>query len=112
MRFRLRLAKYEYVAYHVPGKSLDLYTADALSRALLTQTQGRDEEELQEEVEVYIDSITLPSTRLHHRDCRQSPARCAREAHQKKKPPLPMPLPEYLWQVMATDLFKLAGKQY
>ena len=59
LRFRLRLAKYEYVAQHVPGKFL--YAADALSRAPTTHKQEREEEELQEEVEAYVDSITLPS---------------------------------------------------
>jgi len=53
---RLRLAKFKYVAQHVPGKVL--YAADALSRAPL---QEGGEEEPQEEVEAYIEHITVPS---------------------------------------------------
>ena len=56
LRFRLRLAKYDYIAQHVPGKLL--YVADALSRA---PTQGESEEELQEEVEAYVDHVTMSS---------------------------------------------------
>ena len=52
----MRLAKYDYIAKHVPGKLL--YAADALSRA---PTQGESEEELQEEVEAYVDHVTMSS---------------------------------------------------
>ena len=54
LRFRLRLARYDYRIQHVPGKLL--YTADALSRA----PQARVEEtlELQEEVEAFIESVS------------------------------------------------------
>lgn len=38
-RFHLRLAKYDYIAQHVPGKLL--YVADVLSRASI---QGESEE--------------------------------------------------------------------
>ena len=55
-RVLLRLAKYEYVANHIPGKLL--YVADALSRA---PTKEGGDEELQEEVEAYINHITVPS---------------------------------------------------
>lgn len=50
LRFQLRLAKYDYTAIHVPGKLL--YAADVLSP---------EEEELREEVEAYINQITVPS---------------------------------------------------
>ncbi len=56
LRFRLRLAKYNYTAYHTPGKLL--YAADALSRVPLSE---RGEEELQEEVEAYISHVTMSS---------------------------------------------------
>ncbi len=56
LRFRLRLAKYNYTAYHTPVKLL--YAADALSRAPLSE---RGEEELQEEVEAYISHVTMSS---------------------------------------------------
>jgi hypothetical protein len=59
LTFCLQLAKYEYVADHVPGKFL--YAADALSRAPTHHMQHSREEELQEEVEAYVNSITLPS---------------------------------------------------
>ena len=36
----------------------------------------------------------------------------AREARQKREPLLPKPLPEYHWQMVATDIFELGGKQY
>ena len=36
LRFRLRLMRFQYTIHHVPGKTL--YTADALSRALLKGT--------------------------------------------------------------------------
>ncbi len=35
LRFRLRLARYDYIVEHVPGKNL--YTADILSRAPVGQ---------------------------------------------------------------------------
>ena len=56
LRFRLRLAKYEYVAHHAPGKLL--YTADAHSQA---STQEGSGEELREEVEAFVDFIAMPS---------------------------------------------------
>ena len=56
LRFRLRLAKYDYNAYNVSGKLL--YAADALSRS---QTGEGSDEELQKEVEAYVNHITLPS---------------------------------------------------
>ena len=56
LQFHLRLAKYNYIAQHVPGKQL--YAADALSHA---PTQGESGEELQEEVEAYVDHVTMSS---------------------------------------------------
>ena len=60
VRFRLRLAKFDYTVYHVPGKQL--FTADALSRAPVPETI---EDPLQEEVEDFVEAITqrcLPAT--------------------------------------------------
>ena len=61
LRFRLRLARYDYRIQHVPGKLP--YTADALSRA--PQTEVAESLELQEEVESFIESISdnLPVSR-------------------------------------------------
>ena len=62
LRFRLRMARFDYSISHVPGSLL--HTADALSRAPLTHTG-----EAEEEVEAYIRGIvaSLPATtyRLH-----------------------------------------------
>ena len=60
LRFRLRLARYNYTVQHVPGK--DLYTADTLSRAPLP---GNSDNSLQEEVEAFVNGIvehSLPAT--------------------------------------------------
>jgi len=56
LRFRLRLAKFQFAAYHIPGKYM--YTADALSRSPCSD-QG--DSELEEEVQVFVDEVTLPS---------------------------------------------------
>ena len=60
LRFRLRLARYDYSIQHVPSKLL--YTADALSRAPLTEVESL---ELQEEVEAFIESVSdnLPASK-------------------------------------------------
>ena len=61
VRFRLRLARFDYVVKHVPGKLL--YTADTLSRAPIPET---DETELEEEVKVFVDGVTeysLPASK-------------------------------------------------
>jgi len=61
LRFRLRMARFDYTVHHVPGKFM--YTADTLSRAPVSQV---DEEclELQTEVEAFLDSVvqSLPAT--------------------------------------------------
>ena len=41
----------------------------------------------------------------------QCPA-CAKEATPRKQPLMPSPLPDYPWQVIGTDLFKLNGETY
>ena len=56
LRFWLRLAKYDYVAHHIPGKLL--YAADALSHA---PSREEGDQELQEEVEAMSTmSLCLP----------------------------------------------------
>ena len=56
VRFRLRLAIFDYIVNHVPG------TADTLSRAPLPEV---GDAELEEEVQAFVDSATqsLPATR-------------------------------------------------
>ena len=59
--FRLRLAKFDYKVQYVPGKYL--YTADTLSQAPLPKE--REEEELQGEVEAFVNCVTeyaIPAT--------------------------------------------------
>ena len=72
LRFRLRLARFDYTISHVPGKHL--YTADTLSRAPVA---GSDDNSLQEEVEAFVDGVverSLPAT-----EQRLNTYRCARE---------------------------------
>ena len=57
-RFRMRLMRYRFTIYHVPGKSL--ITADALSRALASDPNDGDHL-LRDEVEAYVD-IVIPAT--------------------------------------------------
>ena len=58
LRFRLRMAKFDYVAVHVPGKLL--YTADTLSRAPLPELSENDTT-LQDQAECFIHNVTIPS---------------------------------------------------
>ena len=62
LRFRLRLARYNYTVQHVPG--VNLYTADALSRAPIAGS-GSEDLSFQEEVETFVDTIEqlLPTTK-------------------------------------------------
>jgi len=62
LRFRLRLARYDYTVCHVPGRHL--YTADTLSRAPVAESEP-DDNSLQEEVEAFVNSVverSLPAT--------------------------------------------------
>ena len=68
--FRLRLAKFNYIVYHVPGKLL--YTADALSRAPVSESA---DDPLQEEVESFVEAIVqtlLPATPQRLREYRKA----------------------------------------
>ena len=65
LRFRLRMMKFDYTIQHVPGKFL--YTADALSRAPIRGTPTLDEIASQQEVEVFIDSLTQQLPASSHR---------------------------------------------
>ena len=60
LRFRLRLARYDYTIQHVPGKLL--YTADTLSRAPVAAEVNSVQ--LQEEVESFTDNLveTFPAS--------------------------------------------------
>ena len=62
LRFRMRLARFDYVINHVPGKLL--CTADALSRAPLTHTPTTPEEE--EEVEYLMEACVSHLPASHH----------------------------------------------
>ena len=53
LRFLLRLARFNYIVEHLPGKLL--YTADVLSRAPTTRAQGN--QALTQEAELWIDTI-------------------------------------------------------
>ena len=59
LRFRLRLARFDYTISHVPGKHL--YTVNALSRSPLPTT---GDPSTQSEVETFIEAVTstLPAT--------------------------------------------------
>ena len=61
LRYRLRLARYDYSIAHAPGKLL--YTADALSRAPCAGRE-RSAQELDDEVEVFVAGVlsALPAT--------------------------------------------------
>ena len=63
VRFRLRLAKYDYTVTHVPGKVM--YTADKLSRAPLASTGTVDDVSLEEEVQGFVEGVlqSLPATK-------------------------------------------------
>ena len=73
LRFRLRLARYQYTAKHIPGKFLVI--ADTLSRAPVPQS-SEDEcaSELQHEVKAFVDSVTLnlPATEPHLKEYQQA----------------------------------------
>ena len=56
LRFQLRLAKYDYVAHHIPGKLL--YAANVLSHA---PSREEGDQEIQEEVEADVHHVTVPS---------------------------------------------------
>ena len=51
-RFRLRLARYDYIVEHVPAKYL--YTADTLSRALVDESSDNS---FQKEVVAFVDTV-------------------------------------------------------
>ena len=61
LRFRLRLARYDYSIAYAPRKLL--YTADALSTALCAERE-RSAQELEDEVEVFVAGVVpaLPAT--------------------------------------------------
>ncbi len=62
LRFRLRLLKFTYNMVHMPEKQL--ITADTLSRAPVGHTATQEEEELEADVQIFVDSIrqSLPAT--------------------------------------------------
>ena len=54
-KFRMRMMRFTYSISHVPGKPL--YTADALSRALLVRPLDQMEGKLESDVKAYVDSV-------------------------------------------------------
>ena len=62
LRFRLRLAKFDYSVSHIPGKLL--YAADALSHAPTSAVTPADDDSLQDDAELLVDAITssLPAS--------------------------------------------------
>ena len=72
LRFRLRMTRFDYTISHVPG--ITLHTADALSRApVIYSGEG---EELQEEVEAYIEGVValLPASKHRLQQFREAQA--------------------------------------
>ena len=61
-RFRMRMMRFTYSVWHVPGKAF--YTADTLSRAPLVRPLNQEEKKLETNVRAYVDSIVrhLPAT--------------------------------------------------
>jgi transposase InsO family protein len=78
LRFRLRLARFDYDIRHVPGKLL--YTADTLSRA--PTPHSTDDLESQEEAELLVETITShlpasPQTLQEYREAQQTDPVCS-----------------------------------
>ena len=69
LRFRLRMAKYNYCISHVPGKLL--YTTDALS---IDPIQAQEQINLQDEVETFVNALTesLPASKQRLDEYRQA----------------------------------------
>ncbi|KAI4879198.1 hypothetical protein NFI96_009429 [Prochilodus magdalenae] len=57
LRFRLRLLRFSYDIQHVPGKNL--ITADTLSRAPLSDALTQADQQLEKDVQVFVDSVVL-----------------------------------------------------
>lgn len=79
LRFRLRLAWFQYTILHVPGKML--YTADTLSRAPVSEA-GKISRHSGEEVEAFLEATTaaLPASRSRleeYRRAQEQDAICA-----------------------------------
>ena len=70
LRFRLGLARYHYVAIHIPGKLLVI--VDTLSRAPLSVSL--EQEDLQAEVSTFIDNVIshLPATNKRQDEYREA----------------------------------------
>ena len=79
LRFRLRMDRYTYSIYHVPGKNL--YTADTLSRAPLSTTEhDQDLEELAELLmDTHLQQFPSSSERLEiYRTVQQCDTTCSK----------------------------------
>ena len=140
LRFRLRLARFDYSITHVPGKLL--YTADALSRA--PSSADESDTRLQEEAEALMEVCVahLPASRERLEEYRSAQATdpicstvttanvdgqrtrhevtnmvkqcptCARDLTPRKEPMIASQLPDYPWQRVGTDLFYHKGVNY
>ena len=62
LQFRLRLAKFDYTVFRVPGKLL--YTADGLSRAPVSPATLAEDDSLQEDAELFANTVvsSLPAS--------------------------------------------------
>lgn len=71
LRFRLRLARYNYVVEHVPGK--EMYTADTLSRAPEPAQSDKDTH-LEKEVEAFVVNVveSIPASQQGRNKYRQA----------------------------------------
>ena len=61
-RFRIRLMRYTYMIHHVPGK--ELYTADALSRAITDREEEKNDKCFQEDTALFAHTLiqSLPAS--------------------------------------------------
>ena len=77
LRFRLRLARYDYTIEHVPGK--ELYTADTLSRAPVSAPEDKELEELAElAMDACISHLPASRERLgEYQEAQNSDALCS-----------------------------------
>ena len=138
LRFRLRMAKFEYNISHMLGKLL--YVADTLFR---DPVPHQDSDSQQEEVEAFVNSVTTMSSLQQRsnwkltlsprsRKCEKRTSSavwwpgvmqqitqlvqncevCFKESKPGKEPLISTVLPMFPWQVVGTNLFELNKDNY